>query len=69
MATMGITVEPHMVERVQNSYKNTFTGERQPEQRWEEQKGWTARKGSLQAWSMDPNAAVHMLGLMEGAKR
>lgn len=67
--TPEITVGPYMVERVQPSYKNVQTGERQPEQCWEEQKGWEARRGSLRAWSMNRDSAVHMLGFMEGANR
>lgn len=64
-----ITVEPYMIERVAPSHKNVFTGERHPEQRWQEQKGWEGRRSSLRAWSMDRDHAVHMLGLMEGARR
>ena len=64
----GMMVEPHMVERVAPAYRNAFDGECVPESRWKEQKGWTARRGTLQAWSMSRDAACTMLGFMEGRR-
>jgi hypothetical protein len=61
-----LTVEPHMVERVAPSYVGACDGERRPERCWEEQKGWIAHRGKLQAWSMSRDAACTMLGFMEG---
>jgi hypothetical protein len=64
-----LVVEPHMVERVVPGYYDRLNRERRPERRCEEQKGWTARRGSLQVWSMSRDLAVQMLGFMEGHKR
>jgi hypothetical protein len=69
MATTGIIVEPNMVERVIPGYYHRGDRERIPDRTVSEQKGWIARRGSLQAWSMDRDGAVWMLGFMEGAKR
>lgn len=62
--TLPLIVEPHMVERVASSYVG-HDGERRPERRWQEQNGWIARRGSLQAWSTSRDAACVMLGFME----
>ena len=62
-----LVVEPHMVERVTpGGCRHTYTGERVTERRYQEQHGWMARRGSLQAWSMSRDAACALLGFMEG---
>lgn len=63
-----LIVEPHMIERVIAGYFDHVNREHRPEQRWEEQKGWIARRGSLTAWSMNRDAACTMLGFMEGRR-
>lgn len=68
MHPTGITVEPHMVEQVAPSYYDHANRERRPERRWKERNGWTARRGSLTAWSTSRDAACTMLGFMEGRK-
>lgn len=64
----GITVEPNMVERVIPGYYHHGDCERIPDRTVEEQNGFIARRGSLQAWSSSRDAACVMLGFMEGRK-
>lgn len=64
----GITVEPNMVEEVVPGFYDKLNRERVPERRTQKQNGWTARRGSLQAWSTSRDAALTMLGFMEGRK-
>jgi len=62
----GITVEPNMVERVIPGYYHHGDRERVPDRTVSEQNGFIARRGSLQAWSTSRDAALTMLGFMEG---
>ena len=67
MASTGIIVEPHMVERVAPAFYDAVNRESRSERRYTEQRGWTARRGSREAWSTSKDAACVMLGFMEGA--
>lgn len=69
MAETGIEVEPHMVEDVHLAFTDPLTREVSPERRPQRQHGFIARRGSLKAWSTSRDAALVMLGFMEGAKK